>query len=231
VHVIAIRKRIRLADERGMSLIELLVAMPFTLVLLGATVMMMIVSMRQSANVTDRVEANQRGRTTMERVIRQLRSQVCPATTGAAITSATDSSVQFYVDLSGGASNPERHTLTYDSTAGSLTEYDDVGTGTWPSMTWPGTPTRTSVLHSNISTVSGTPFFQYYGFASDGSISATPFTTPVSSTNLSKIVRVSVNFVSQPRRTQQAARYTTFQSEADNRTADPNDPTKGPRCL
>jgi Tfp pilus assembly protein PilW len=225
------RVRARLRDERGMSLIELLVGLPIGLVLLGATVMLMIVSVRQSANVTDRVEANQRGRITMERVIRQLRSQVCPATTGAAITSGTDTSVQFYTDMTG-TSTPERHTLTYDATGnGTLTEYDDVGTGTWPSMTWPGTPTRTAVLHSNITTVSGTPFFQYYGYDTNGNVSATPFTTPVSSTNLPKIVRVKVSFVSKPRRTQQSARYTTFQSQADNRTADPNDPTKGPRCL
>jgi Tfp pilus assembly protein PilE len=224
------RLRARLADERGLTLPELLVALPVSVVLLLVTVTILNVSIKQSGNITDRVEAIQRGRTTMERITRQLRSQVCPATTGAAITSASNSSITFYVDLTGGASAPEQHTVTFDSTAGTVTQYDYVGTGTWPSMSFPSV-TRTSVLLANTSAVSGTNFFTYYGYDSNGNVSATPFTTPVSSTNLPKVVKIGVNFVAQPRHTTQAARYTTFQSESDVRTADPTKPTQNFRCL
>jgi Tfp pilus assembly protein PilW len=210
---------------------ELLVALPFGLMLLFATVAMVIVSIHQSANVTDRVEAIQRGRTTMERVVRQLRSQVCSPTTGAAITAGDANSVTFYGDLTGGASDPERHTITYDPAAKTLTQYDHVGTGTWPNLTFAATPTRTATLLANTTAVSGTPFFTYYAFASNGTVSSTALPSPLSATDLPNVVRVGVSFVSQPRRTAQAALNTTFQSQADVRTADANNPSQGMRCI
>jgi Tfp pilus assembly protein PilE len=227
---LARRLHARFRREEGLTLPELLVALPISVVLLLVTVTVLNVSIKQSAAVTDRVEAIQRGRTTMERITRQLRSQVCPATTGAAITSASNNSITFYVDLTGGSSSPEQHVVTFDPTGGTITQYDYVGTGTWPNMSYPSV-TRTSVLLANASAVSGTNFFNYYGYDSNGNVSTTAFTTPVSSTNLPKIVKVGVNFVAQPRHTTQAARWTTFQSEADVRTGDPTKPTQNFRCL
>ena len=48
----------------------------------------------------------------------------------------------------------------------------------------------------------------------------------MAATDLPRIVRVDVSFVSQPSRTNQSPRSTTFQSAVDSRTADPNNPTE-----
>jgi prepilin-type N-terminal cleavage/methylation domain-containing protein len=230
--MIRLAERLRLGREDGFSLTELLVAIPVGVVLLSAVLVMMRVSIRASANVTDRTEAIQRGRTAMERVTRQLRSQVCPTTTGTALTNADANTMTLYVDMTGGSSQPERHTITYDPTAQTLTEYEYASSGgTWPSLTYPGTPTRTRQLLNNVTAVSGVPFFRYYQYDSNGNVSTTPMTTPVSAANLPRVVNVAVSFVSRPFKAGTAAPTTTFQSEASMRTSDPNDPTQNARCL
>ena len=225
-------QRIRLGREDGFSLTELLVSIPIGVVLLTAVLMMMRVSVRQSAAVTDRTEAVQRGRTAMERVTRQLRSQVCPTTTGSSLTTADANTLTLYVDMTGGSSAPERRTITYDPAAQTLTEYEYVASsGTWPNQTFPGTPTRQRQLLNNVTAVSGVPFFRYYQYDSNGNVSSTPMTTPVAAGNLPRVVNVAVSFVSRPRKTATNAPTTTFQGEASMRTSDPNNPTENARCL
>ena len=230
--MIWINRRIRLGSERGFSLTELLVSIPIGVVLLTAVLSMMRVSMRQSANVTDRTEAIQRGRTAMERVTRQLRSQVCPATTGTALTSADANTMTLYVDMTGGTSQPERRTITYDPAAQTLTEYEyAVSSGTWPNVTYPGTPTRTRELLNNVTAVSGVPFLRYYQYDANGNVSTSPMTTPVSAVNLPRVVSVGVGFVSKPRKANASSPSTTFQNQTSVRTSDPNNPTQNARCL
>ena len=227
-----IAQRIRLGSEDGFSLTEMLVSIPIGIVLLSAVFSMMRVSVRQSVNVADKTEAVQRGRTAMERVTRQLHSQVCPTTTGTALTNADANTVTFYTDMTGGTSAPERHTITYDPTAQTLTQYEHVGsTGTWPSITYPGAPTRTRQMLNNVTAVSGVPFFRYYQYATDGTVSTSPMTTPVSQANLPRVVSIAVSFVSKPRRANASSPTTTFQGEASMRTSDPNNPTQNARCL
>jgi Tfp pilus assembly protein PilW len=219
-----------LRDERGLTLFELLISVSVGLAVLSVVFMVMNVSVSQTAKVNDRVEAVQRGRITMETITRELRSQVCPPSTGAALTQAQDNSVTFYVDLSGGASNPEQRQITYDPTTRTLTEYSYVGTGTWPDMTYPATATRTRELLKNAVPVGSSPVFTYYAYDSSGA--QQQLATPVTGTaNLARIVRVGVSFSAQPSRTNQAARSTTFQSAVDTRTSDPNNPTQGTRCI
>ena len=230
--MIRLAERVRLGREDGFSLTELLVSIPIGVVLLTAVLMMMRVSVRQSAAVTDRTEAVQRGRTAMERVTRQLRSQVCPTTTGTSLTVADANTLTLYVDMTGGSSTPERRTITYDPAAQTLTEYEYVASsGTWPNLTFPGSPTRTRQLLNNVTAVSGVPFFRYYQYDSNGNVSTTPMTTPVAAANLPRVVNVAVSFVSRPRRANTSSPTTTFQGEASMRTSDPNNPTENARCL
>jgi prepilin-type N-terminal cleavage/methylation domain-containing protein len=230
--MIRLAERVKLGREDGFSLTEVLVAIPIGVVLLSAVLVMMRVSIRQSANITDRVEAVQRGRTALERVTRQLRSQVCPTTTGTALTTADANTLTLYVDMTGGSSAPERRTITYDPTAQTLTEYEYVASsGTWPNQTFPGTATRSRQLLNNVTAVSGVPFFRYYQYDANGNVSSTPMTTPVSAANLPRVVNVAVSFVSRPRKASTTSPTTTFQGEASMRTSDPNNPTENARCL
>jgi hypothetical protein len=221
-----------LREERGVTLFELLISVSVGLVILGVVYLVLNVSLSQTTKVNDRVEAVQRGRITMEAITRQLRSQVCPSTTGAALTEARDDRLAFYVDLSGGNATPDQHRIVYDSSAKTLTEYAYAASGTWPppNATYNSTP-RTRELLKNAEPVSGRPIFTYYAFTTSGTQTHQQLATPLQTADFPRVVRIGVSFVAQPSRTQQSARSTSFQSAVDTRTADPNNPGESTRCL
>ena len=107
--------RRRLSDERGFTLVELLVAMTIGMMVLMAAFMLLDRTFVASGQVADRTEALQRGRQAMALITRQLRSQVCIGTTNPPIVGGSNaSSVSFYADLSDGSVNAKQRTLTLD---------------------------------------------------------------------------------------------------------------------
>src|ERR1700689_410197 len=63
-----------LGDERGFSLIELLVAMASATVVVTAALTIYIVALHQSTRISDREQADQTGRTTMTHIVEELHS-------------------------------------------------------------------------------------------------------------------------------------------------------------
>lgn len=61
-----------MSDERGYTLIELLIGSMVSLVILGAILAMVQVATGDQNRVTQHVNANQRGRPTMDRIIDRL---------------------------------------------------------------------------------------------------------------------------------------------------------------
>ena len=96
--------RRRASDERGFTIIELMVAMSVGMVVLLAAFMLLDRSFTASGQIADRQEALQRGRQAMELITRQLRSQVCvvvpPATTFSPPVVGGQDNVTFYGSLS-----------------------------------------------------------------------------------------------------------------------------------
>jgi Tfp pilus assembly protein PilW len=62
------------ASEHGLSLIELLVAMLSAAVVIGALVALLTITLTQESRITDRVQADQLGRTAMTNIVEQLHS-------------------------------------------------------------------------------------------------------------------------------------------------------------
>lgn len=67
----------RLRDERGMTLVELLAAMVIGGIVISAAIMLVVMSMRASVRVSDRVNAAAVGRSGMELITQRVRSQTC----------------------------------------------------------------------------------------------------------------------------------------------------------
>jgi type II secretory pathway pseudopilin PulG len=209
----AIRRR--LAREEGFSLPELLVTC-----LIGTMVLLVSFSMfdsgqRANARVQDRVEIQQKGRTAMEQVIQQLRSQTCMGVNQPAIVQGDSSSITFYADMDEEAYRPEKRRLTL--AGGLLTEEVWTGTGTAPNVTYPVTPARTRVLLRDAVPVDGsTPFLRYYEF--DGTAPVTP----------SRLLAVPLTTGATGKAATPAVPFETYTYV---RTADPLDPTHSPQCL
>jgi prepilin-type N-terminal cleavage/methylation domain-containing protein len=188
----------RLNDERGFSLIELLVAMVIGMVVLMAAFMVLDRTISASGQVADRTEALQRGRQAMDLVTRQLRSQVCVGTTKP-IVSGTDTSISFYADMSDGTTPIKQRTLSYSSATDTITESVVMGAGTYPSLTFTGAPTSSPLLTKVKQILDGgttlRPIFRYYGYQT-GTTNGTlvQLSTPLSATDLGRVALIKVGF-------------------------------------
>ena len=103
--VIAIARRIRrrVADERGVTLIELLVGSAISLIVAGVAMTMLNASVSRQPEISERAAQIQQGRVLIERITRELRQ-------GETVSSATSSGLEIvtYVDSAtcGGGSSP-----------------------------------------------------------------------------------------------------------------------------
>jgi Tfp pilus assembly protein PilW len=226
----------RAADERGFTLIETLMAASIGIVILLAAFFLLDRSLTTSGQVADRSEALQRARQTMLLMTRQIRSQVCLGTSTVPVISGTDSSVSFYADLSDGSTPVQKRTLTFDPAAGTITESVVTGSGTYPSLTFTGTPVTNTLLTKVDQIMDGTvarPVFRYYGYVSTSTTGALQqLTTPLSSSDLSRVAVVKVGFRALPNRPiTDTNNSTSIEDDVYVREADPASPTTGPRCI
>lgn len=231
----------RIRDERGMTLVEMLVAMVIGNVIMLAAFSLTDASQTASTRIQDRVDAVQRGRTAMEQITQRLRSQTCLGTGLPAMIAADDNTVTFYAELGDETFQPEIRRITFLSNGSIREEVWTSQTSATPlGFTFPGypaSPVRTRIVTSGIvHTNSGgvdVPYFRYYAFV--GTDPATPallLTTPLVQSDAARTVRIVVTYDSRPARTvQDRAVDTTFANDVYVRTADPTDPTRSPQCL
>lgn len=233
------RARIRAVkrrDERGMTIIELVVAMAIGTIVLMTAFTFLDHAFASNREISDRADASQRGRIAMERIIRQLRSQVCLNTVPnvtPAIRAGDDNSISLVVDLGDGSTNPELHTITYDPAAKTITEYDYAGIGTVPNLTFAAAPTNTQQLLTNVVPEAGAPIFSYSAIDSSANAApgaTTPLSTPLGANDLANAAKVDVAFVARPTGASDNSRATTLEDSVFARSDDPNTPTAGPTC-
>lgn len=210
-------------EESGFTLVELLVACSIGTIVLLATFMTLDSSIVLTGKVTDRVDRTQRARVAMEDITRKLRSQVCPAAGQSAIISADDYSVRFYSFLGVRPFVPDIREISWDTNTNSIIEKKWAGSGTAPGTTWAATPTTRTLLSDVkppfVSGQSGSrgPVFRYYTGGS-----ATPLTTPLSSTDATATSKISLSFMTYSQSRNFTGPAITLQNEVFVRTADPN---------
>ncbi|HET6448501.1 MAG TPA: prepilin-type N-terminal cleavage/methylation domain-containing protein [Conexibacter sp.] len=226
----------RLRDARGFTLVELLVSMTIGVGVLLATFAIFDSALLAQNRVDDRTDSIARGRTAMEQIVQQLRSQVCLGPGMPAIEYGDDSEVRFYADLANTTFVPERRVLTY--AGGTLTQQDYSGsaTGGSPPFTFSALPSRTRVILDRMTLASAggvpIPFFTYYGF--DGSTPPQPtdqLSVPLSDTDRARVVQIRVSFMALPSRASSSSLGEPFTTDVFVRTADPSDPEHSPLCI
>ena len=239
------RRRLRQlnSDESGFTLPELLTAIVIGMVVLMAAFMLLDRTVASTARVSDRQEAVQRGRLTMELMTRQLRSQVCLAD-DTPILAGDDNSVTFYANLSSNPNSAQKRALRYVASEKRI--YEDVytGTGTYPALTFPASPTTSKELLRPVaqadekvgSTMVTRPIFRYYRYVPATTTGALQqLTSPLTATTAAQVVMINVAFAALPirkvERTTDVKDATTFASDVYVRLADPTKPTEGPACL
>jgi pilin/secretion family protein with methylation motif len=187
-------KRLDLRDERGMTLVELLVATTAGVVVMAGISLSLIVTMRQTDRVTSHVEANQKARLTMTKVIDQLHSscvapQIVPVQEGSNGTSLT------FLHQTGSAISPTpvKSTISLSGTTLSQSDYPATG-GAAPDWIFATTPSSTMQLMTGVSAISASvPIFRYFSYI-EGKINATPLSVPLSKARAEETVQVNVAF-------------------------------------
>src|SRR5579862_1394884 len=157
-------------SERGFTLIEVMVALMIGVVVSGATLAIVIVSVHLGSNYTDRVDANQQGRLAMEKITQALNSSCVTPNQPPVLAGSTGTSMSFYSaqnDTPGATPNEVTVSLASTQPAPLLMSTQTL-TGTAPAGTATSTPPAvyTLALYVAQSVVSGAtqPVFQYYGY-------------------------------------------------------------------
>ncbi len=224
--------------QDGFTLPELLTGMTVGLIVLLAAALLLDTAVSRSGQISDRQDATQRGRIAMERVARDLRSQVC-LKTARPITYGDDNRVDFYANLTDNTEAADHRSIRYVATEKRLYEDVRTGSGPFPDLTFTTAPSTTTVLEGAApakETTTTLPLFRYYGYdpaRTDGALVA--LGTPLSDADEQKVVLIKVAFATLPTRTASLTSAerdaTTLQTDVYVRLADPTKPLEGPRCL
>ena len=183
-------------DERGTTMIELLVSISATLVVMIGVVTLTTTVLHHQDRINRRVDANSRGRPVMTRMVQGLHSacvtsHIVPIRTGSTGTSIT------FLSKSGSAVGPTPDLHTISLSGSTLRETVFPMTGTAPNWTPLGTPLSNAALLTNVSAPGGA-IFRYYDFV-NGALSTTPLPTPLSDTNAARVSYVTIAFTISPR--------------------------------
>lgn len=200
-----LRRRLELLreldGESGITLIELMVAMAAGLIVMAAISVAMLTTIRETGRVTSHVEANQRSRLAMTRVVRELNSacffpQVTPV-----VEKSTGTNLRFLRadGLEGETVAPTPVRTEIELSGGNLLQRDTKPSGgggkTW---TFPSAASSEEILLKSVSPVAETaPIFSYYTYE-NGQISPTPLPTPLSAIDAARAVQVDISFSGSP---------------------------------
>jgi prepilin-type N-terminal cleavage/methylation domain-containing protein len=227
----------RLRDQRGFTLVELMVGVAIGSIVMLAIFALLDTSVKQSGKVSARVDSTQRGRTAMERITRELRSQVCflapGQSTPASIASAGPYSITYYAfngSTTGqtGVLRAERRTITWNPNNNSIEQtIEQPSPATGPVTGW--LPVKTRTIASSImppkaaapATGSG-PIFEYRPTTPINGTDPAFSGNPLTAADLRRVSRINVRFESIPTTAASKKPTTSFDSQVFVRSADPN---------
>lgn len=156
------------SDERGMTLVELMVAIGIGSVVLAAALTIFLNGLSGAATVQDRSEAAQRARAGFDRVTSLVGAQVCNGVTnaGAPVVSGGKNGVFFTASTEDADAIPTGYELRYDGATDQLWEYRYALTGAENVAgyrAWAATSSSSSQLIENATPDGSRHVFRYYG--------------------------------------------------------------------
>jgi hypothetical protein len=177
---------------------EVMVALAAGIVVLAGISAVIIVSLRETGRINARIDANQRARITLNKIVDQLHS-ACIAPQIAPVQVGSTGTLLSFIHQTGSAVAPSP-VLTKISLEGTtLSQFDYAMTGGQaPAWTFSSTPSSTRRLMTKISATSpSASIFSYYSYT-NGQVSATPLATPLTAESTARTVKVGVAFTASP---------------------------------
>ncbi len=205
-----------LRDERGFTLVEMLVALVTGIAVVLATLSVLDISVSQSSRIAERVDANQQARLAMEKVMLELHSSctayeatpVREGSTAEALEVVSQPSSKAYL------TKVTKHVIAYSEATHTLTDTAYASTNTPEELNtpWkfppPANPTSRQTLLTGVykSVVKEgevikevVPIFRYYKYVGGG-LSGTPITvsSELGKENAENTAEVTVSFTTAP---------------------------------
>ncbi len=184
-------------DQRGFTLIELLVTLAAGIVVMSTIAMITTVALHNQDRIARRVDANQRGRPVMTRIMMELHS-ACVAQRMTPILAGSTGTSMTFLSKSGSGVNPtpDKHVITLAGGTLTDTTYPATGGSAPGPWTFSATPSSNWQLLTKVTAPSGV-MFRYFQFVG-GALSTTPLTTPLSATDAAHTSSIQVSFASSP---------------------------------
>jgi len=209
-----VRRLDLIREERGTTLVEVMIATASGMVVLFALTMMVVVTMHSSARVSARVDATRNARLSISRITEQLRSSCVAPRIAPVRAGSTGTSLRF-IHQKGSEAVLAPIESRIDLAGGKLTQYDYALTGgSMPNWTFALSPSSERQLATGIApTPPDTAVFTYLAYSGKAINEALPATAPsgLSAVNAARTVAVRVAFTAAPGQTPVASAGTTAQ--------------------
>ncbi len=229
------------ADDRGVTLIELMVSLAIGGLVLAAALTMFLSGSTGAAQVQDREDAAQRARIGLDRVMALVGAQVCNGVTsaGAPVVVAERNRVMFTANIGGVDDDPVGYELRFDPAAKTLTEYRYPLTGAENVAgykAWAASSTSSNQLIQQVVPATGKNVFTYYGTNNADTGALSQFQaggSALTADERARVLRIDVNLRALPTRTGKDDDKRSTQMETQNYVSS-NVQTQsldqGPRC-
>jgi type II secretory pathway component PulJ len=211
-------------SERGITLVELLVAMSLSVVIVAGLIAILVVSLRQQSRITNQVQANRTGRATLAKAIEELHSSCtglntlpiqAPSTTVSSPLAASNGVNLWFLSAYGNKTSGEavikevvEHDINWTATKtsntglslGTLKDYSFASTGgEGPNWTFPALNTANAtvkVLGTNVIAPTSGAIFEYEKYNTTGKLVSVA--VPLTTTTAKTVANVAISFVQAP---------------------------------
>jgi type II secretory pathway pseudopilin PulG len=195
-------------ETQGFSLIELLVAMLSATVIAGALFAVLNFSTKETAALSDKVQADETGRTAMTKIVDELHSACVVPKFTPILEKSSQTNLRFIAGYSEKPSvtEVERHEIIWNKPNRTLTDVHTKGVGENGEYTFTE-PSKETLIAANVSQNEETPIFQYFKYAEETAsgeaipvttISSVPLTVPLSEKGEQEAASVLISFNTAP---------------------------------
>lgn len=158
-------------SEAGFTLIELLVTMLAGMIILGVLFTIEATTLHQTTRAFSKVDATSHARVGIEQLENELHSACITNNVTPVLSGSTATTVMFVSQYGAGASLvPVEHVVSFNSSAGTLTDatYAETGMTTnssgAPVYTFASSPSSTRTVLTNVTQTGSSPVFQYFAY-------------------------------------------------------------------
>jgi type II secretory pathway pseudopilin PulG len=191
-------------DESGFTLVEMLAGIVISLLTMSMVATMVIAATHNQARIAKRVEANQRIRPVVTRMVDELHSacvasRIAPVIGDGTVNGSTATRITFLSQAGDAVSPlPDKHVITLSGNTLNEAVYHAIG-GASPTWTFSATPDPNppQTLLTGVSAPSSV-MFKYYRFQNGTLVLNAPLAVPLSATNAALVAYVAIGLTADP---------------------------------